>query len=165
MGIKIYTEFNSVEYKVGLLVLNFNNSLNKAMQEWKRKAPEILPEIKDDILESDNPMYLWIMIFLAFEDAYEEPRNESFIKRVYDYEKWCFTQHEGETADEHLPTCVLMVFWEHIPTNTAARKDMPRWFSLDDVLEHQHFFRYHLSDGNFEELVDSYSKSELKLAR
>ena len=137
------------------------------MQEWKRKALEILPEIKDDISESDDPMYLWIMIVLAFDEAYEEPRNESFIKRVYDYEKWCLTQpeHAGETAAEHLLTCVAICFWEHIPTNNSARKDMPRWFSLDEILANQNFFRYLLSDGNFEDLVDSYSKSELKLAR
>ena len=135
------------------------------MQEWKRKALEILPEIKDDILESDNSMYLWIMIVLAFDEAYEEPRNESFIKCVYDYEEWCLTQHKGETADEHLPTCVATAFWEHIPTNISSRKDMPRWFSLDEVLGNQHFFRYYLSDGNFEDLVNLYSKSELKLAR
>ena len=137
------------------------------MQEWKRKALEILPEIQDDILESDNPMYLWIMIVLAFDEAYEEPRNEGFIERVYDYEKWCLEQNEGEgeTADEHLLTCVATAFWEHIPTNNATRKDMPRWFSLDEVLANQHFFRYHLSDGNFEDLINLYSKSELKLAR
>lgn len=135
------------------------------MQEWKRKALEILPEIKDDILESDNPMYLWIMVVLAFDEAYEEPRNESFIKRVYDYEEWCLEQDEGETAEEHLPTCVVTAFWEHIPTNQAAREDMPRWFSLEDVLANQHFFSYHLTDENFQDLVDSYSKSELKLAR
>ena len=135
------------------------------MQEWKRKALEILPEIKDDILESDNLMYLWIMILLAFDEAYEESRNESFIKRVYDYEEWCLTQDEGETAGEHLPTCVVTAFWEHIPTNPAAREDMPRWFSLEDVLANSHFFSYHLSDENFKYLVDSYSRSELKLAR
>ncbi|MDQ6786847.1 MAG: hypothetical protein M3033_08565 [Acidobacteriota bacterium] len=135
------------------------------MQEWKRKALEILPEIKDDILESDNPMYLWIMIVLAFDEAYEEPKNESFIKRVYDYEDWCLAQDKGETAGEHLPTCVVTAFWEHIPTNPAAREDMPRWFSLEDVLSNQHFFSYHLTDENFKYLVDSYSKSELKLAR
>lgn len=135
------------------------------MQEWQVKALEILPEIKEDILESENPMYLWIMIVLAFDDAYEEPRNESFIKRVYDYEEWCLRQDEGETADEHLPTCVVTAFWEHIPTNQAAREDMPRWFSLEEILTNQHFFGYFLTDENFKYLVDSYSKSELKLAR
>ena len=124
-----------------------------------------MPEIKDDILESDNPMYFWTMIVLAFDAAYEEPRNESFIKRVYDYEEWCLTQDEGETAGEHLPTCVATAFWEHIPITNASRQDMPRWFSLDEVLANQHFFRYYLSDENFEELIDLYSKSELKLAR
>jgi hypothetical protein len=135
------------------------------MEIWKHKALEILPEMKDEILESDNPMRLWIEIVLSFDEAYEEPRNESFIKRVYDYEEWCLAQDKSETAEEHLPTCVVTAFWEHIPTNQAARKDMPRWFSLEDVLANQHFFSYLLTDENFKELVDLYSKSELQLTR
>lgn len=132
------------------------------MQEWQRKALEVLPEMQDEIIESDNPMRLWIEIVLSFDEAYEESRNESFIKRVYDYEEWCLEQDKGETAAEHLPTCVATAFWEHIPTNQAAREDMPRWFSLEDVLANQHFFRYHLTDENFKDLVDLYSKGELK---
>ncbi len=60
------------------------------MQDWKRKALDLLPEIEAEILESNNPMQLWIEIVFAFDGAYEEPRNENFIKRVYDYEEWCF---------------------------------------------------------------------------
>ncbi|HXG85792.1 MAG TPA: hypothetical protein VNI84_17365 [Pyrinomonadaceae bacterium] len=110
-------------------------------------------------------MQLWIEIVLSFDEAYEEPRDESFIKRVYDYEEWSLEQNEGETAAEHLPTCVVTAFWEHLPTNTASREDMPRWFSLDEVLANQHLFKYHLTDENFKDLVDLYSKGELKLTR
>jgi hypothetical protein len=128
------------------------------MQEWKSKALEILPEIKTEILDSDEPMQLWIEIVYYFDKAYEEPRNESFIKRVYEYQDWCLEQDEGETAAEHLPTCVVTCFWEHIPTNTAARQEMPHWFTLEDVLANQHHFSYHLSDENFKYLIDLYSK-------
>lgn len=128
------------------------------MQEWKSKALELLPEIKPEILDSDNPMQLWIEIVLYFDKAYEEPRDEGFIKRVYQYQGWCLEQDKGETADEHLPTCVVTVFWEHIPTNPAARRDMPRWFTLDDVLSNRHHFSYHLTDENFKELVNLYPK-------
>ena len=135
------------------------------MQEWKQKALELLPEIKTEILESDNPMRLWIEIVLSFDEAYEEPINESFIKRVYEYEEWCLEQGEGETAGEHLSTCVVTSFWEHIPTNKAVREDMTRWFTLEEVLKNQQFFGYHLSAGNFEDLVNMYSKSTLNFSR
>jgi len=131
------------------------------MQEWKSKAIELLPEIKTEILESETPMQLWIEIVLAFDEAYEEPRNESLIKRAYEYQNWCLEQDEGDTASEHLPTCVAIVFWEHIPTNTEARKDMPRWFTLEDVLSNHHFFSYHLSDENFDYLIDLFPKSKV----
>ena len=135
------------------------------MEEWKRKALELLPELNNEILESDNPMGLWIEVVYSFDEAYEEPRNEGFIRRVYEYEDWCLKQDEGETASDHLPTCVVTAFWEHIPTNKASREDMPRWFTLEDVMLNQHFFAYHLSAGNFEDLVDLFTKSSLVLSR
>src|SRR4051812_35568095 len=130
------------------------------MQEWKSKALELLPEIKTEILESETPMQLWIEIVYYFDEAYKEPRNESFIKRVYEYQNWCLEQEQDKAASagEDLMTCVAVVFWEHIPTTTEARKDMPRWFTLEDVLSNQHFFSYHLSAENFNYLVDLFPK-------
>lgn len=142
------------------------------MQEWQRKALELLPEMQDEILESENPMQLWIELSLCFDEAYEEPKNESFIRRVYDYENWCLTQDAQtakrdvtERAENHLPTCVAVAFWEHIPTNKAAREDMPCWFSVEDVLASQDIFGYFLTDENFRDLIDMYSKNTLKLVR
>jgi len=135
------------------------------MNTWQQKALEILPELQSEILESENPMQFWLEIIFLFDEAYEEPRNEDLIRRIYDYEEWCLTQDEGETAANHLPTCVVIVFWEHIPTNTAARQDMPRWFSIEEILANQEAFRYSLTDENFKYLVDIYSKTDLTLMR
>lgn len=101
-------------------------------------------------------MALWIEIVYYFDKSYEKPVNESFIKRVYEFQNWCLEQDGGETAAEHLPTCVTTCFWEHLPTNAAARKDMPRWFTLEDILSNQHFFSYSLTDENFRDLLDLY---------
>ena len=130
------------------------------VEEWQEVAMQMLPELRSKIETAETPMSLWLEIVFSFDEAYEEPRNEDFIKRVYGYADWCLSHAVGETAAEHLPTCVAICFWEHIPTTKAARDDMPRWFSFEDVIANQHFFRYHLSDEEFEDLKGLYRRSK-----
>jgi len=125
--------------------------------QWREVAQRMLPELQSEIAEAETPMRLWIEIVFHFDAAYEEPRNESLIKRVYGYADWCLEQDIGERAQEHLPTCVVVCFWEHIPTCKAAREDMPRWFPYEEILANEHFFRYLLEDREWEELKELYA--------
>lgn len=122
------------------------------MKEWQHIALQMLPELHSEIESAETPVSLWLEIVFCFDEAYENPRNEDFIRRVYGYADWCLMQPGGETAEEHLPTCVCTCFWEHIPTLKAARDDMPRWFTFEDFMANQHFFKYLLSDREFEDL-------------
>jgi hypothetical protein len=116
----------------------------------------MLPELQAEIVGAESPMSLWIDIICSFDEAYEEPRNESLIRRVYEYADWCLYQKGGEIAAEHLPTCVATCFWEHIPTNRAARDDMPRWVSFGDVIVNEHFFGRLITEEEFERLKRLY---------
>jgi hypothetical protein len=152
-------EYETIEIKVVSKTTLFETLSVKEMQEWKSKALEVLPEIKTEILNSDNPGQLWIEIVDYFDEAYKEPRNESFIKRVYEYQNWCLEQKQDEpSTEDDLMSCVATVFWEHLPTTTEARADMPRWFTLEDVLANQNFFSYHLTAENFNYLIDLFPK-------
>lgn len=126
------------------------------MKEWQEVAASTLPELQSEIVAAAFPMDLWLNIISSFDEAYEEPRNESLIRRVYEYADWCLGKGGGETAAEHLPTCVAVCFWEHIPTNRAARDDMPRWVSLQDVVANKHFFGRLIEEEEFEELKGLY---------
>lgn len=135
------------------------------MADWKLKAFEILPEMRAEIAEAENPMALWLNIQFEFFEAYKEPRREDFIRRVYEFESWCMEQDSEHDAENDLPTCVVVCFWEHIPTDTEARKDMPRWFNSKEVLANAEAFSYFLSSGNFEALLDDMSRSNLEMER
>lgn len=128
------------------------------MKEWRAVAINMLPELQSEAEESESPMGLWVEIVYKFDDAYEVPRNEDLIKRIYAYADWCLKQEGKPTAAEDLPTCVVTCFWEHIPTCKAARDDMPRWFSFDEIIANQHFFKYLITDEEFEELKALYVK-------
>lgn len=120
------------------------------METWRAKALELLPELAADILheEIDTPMQLWIELSLVFDRAYEAPRNESLIERIYQFAFWGLEhgEHHPTDAGRDLPTCVCVCFYEHIPTNEAARRDMPRWFTREEVVLMRELFTYHYSD-------------------
>ncbi|MDQ3818570.1 MAG: hypothetical protein M3362_12955 [Acidobacteriota bacterium] len=130
------------------------------MNEWREVALQKLPEIKSEIKDAETPMAFWGELIYHFDNAYEEPRNDDFIRRVYAYADWCLNQNVGETAAEHLPTCVAVCFWEHIPAFKPARDDMQRWIPFDDVMLNQHFFKHLLSDAEFDELKGLYANAK-----
>jgi hypothetical protein len=127
------------------------------MNEWQSVAMEMRPEMQSEIMHAETPMALWTEIVFAFDEAYVQPKNDDFIKPVYDYADWCLNRDVGKTAEEHLPTCVTICFWEHIPTNEAARKDMPRWFSWEHIMANDHFFKNRLTDKELADLKRVYA--------
>lgn len=130
-------------------------------------AAEKFPELAEELTESDSPMYWWIQLGHAFNRAYEEPRDEGMICRVYKYADWCLEQEQPDTLDagQHLLTCVAVAFWEDIPRNPAARADMPRWFTYQEILLNRPFFSYHLTDSEFEELLALFPHSNRRKDR
>ena len=130
-------------------------------EEWYTRAIETFPEEREAIENTvGTPMGLWITLSLAFEAAYTEtPFNESIIRRIYHFAHWCLNQEQDNHAQWDLPTCVICGLYEHIPTIAAARKDMPRWFTRDEVVLMRQTFQYHLTEVEFEELVTLFPHS------
>jgi hypothetical protein len=122
------------------------------MAPWRQKADEMFPELASHFENVDTPYLLWFELRDAFEDAYDQtPRDESLIRRIYQYSDWCCDQPRGQTAEDDLLTCVAVCFYEHIPQHSAAREDMPRWWRAEDLREPS-IFQHHLSDEQFREL-------------
>ena len=122
------------------------------MPPWREKACELLPELGETITDpdTDTPYQLWFELRSAFERAYDaSPRDESLIRRIYEYADWCLAAPRGETAADDLATCTCVCFYEHIPQHPAARDDMPRWIPYQDFILMEHFFRYHLLEEEF----------------
>jgi hypothetical protein len=127
---------------------------------WKTEAFSRFPELREqfEFAECDTPYSLWSELCDAFDAAYEPPRDESMIKRVYDYADWCCQQPRGQTAEDDLLTCVAVSFYEHIPESPAALADMPRWFTLDDVRTMKETFSYMVGEDGFQKILDVYSQ-------
>ncbi len=130
------------------------------MPNWRETALEMLPELAEDIYEAETPYTAWFSLRLAFEKAYDDsPRDESLIARVYAYSDWCGRAPRGETAADDLLTCVSVCFLEHIPEHPAARADMPRWFTLEELLGSREVFVYTIGESGFAELVEYFQQN------
>jgi hypothetical protein len=76
----------------------------------------------------------WEVIHPMFQNAYEEPKDFDAISRIYAYSDWCHLQdHTGLVDGTHLPTEVLLSFYEWIPTIAPALLDMPNWFAFTEI--------------------------------
>jgi hypothetical protein len=128
---------------------------------WKSTASDLFPELRERFTDADTPYLLWFELLAAFEAAYDEvPPDESMIARIYQFCDWCIEAPGGETAADDLCTCAIVSFLEHVPEHPAAREDMPRWLSYEEVAESETFFAYHLGHAGFEELKRHMRKNQ-----
>jgi hypothetical protein len=139
---------------------------NKSSFEWREEAARVLPELSDELAESDSPMGFWIEIIMLFDQAYESQTDGDTIRRIFQYAFRCL-EHDEENvgAGEHLPTCVGVVFYEHIPTRPAARADMPQWFSREEVMLMKQIFSCHTSEKDYEDLLALFPSPDGKETR
>lgn len=132
------------------------------MSDWRGKAAELLPELAQELAESGDPMWFWIQVHLAFNNAYQPPQDEDLIRRIYAFADWSLQQDDGKGAMNHLPTCVCVCFYESIPTCPPARADMPRWFTRAEVEESKEIFSYFLSEQEFADLLALFPHKQIE---
>ena len=126
--------------------------MEKIQPAWRDTAVQMMPQLMEQLQDIESPYLLWFDLWEAFEDAYREPRNQFSINRIYQYAAWCVLQPQSETAEDDLPTCVTVCFYEHIPTCAPALKDMPNWFSKEEFNLMQATFKYHATEEQLEEM-------------
>lgn len=139
-----------------------SESGNEVIYSWRRQAQEMLPELIGEISVAATPMQLWIEIGFAFDNAYNEPRNEDLIRRIYSFASWCVEQPQtvDAQAQDDLFTCVVVCFYEDIPANEAARADMPRWFTEEEVRQNKKVFSYLISSEEYEGILAMYKQGK-----
>ncbi|MEI8194996.1 MAG: hypothetical protein WCI73_03710 [Phycisphaerae bacterium] len=131
------------------------------MARWRAAAIKLLPELREEVAAADNLMALWIELHNQFNTAYREPRNEDLISRIYAYADWCLYAPPQNDSAHDPGMAVNLAFFEHIPTNRAAREDMPRWFTYKEVAACPDIFSYFLDEQAFSDLL-AYMKKHQK---
>lgn len=123
--------------------------------DWWAKGLELLPEFAAEIQNAETPLHLWSELRFEFDLAYEEPRQDDLIRRIYAFANWGMMQDEEvKQADHHLPTCVVICLYEHIPGNPSALADIPRWFTRSEFRDLEAVFCSRLSESEYAALLD-----------
>lgn len=104
----------------------------------------------------DSSYSMWTNLRDALVEAYKDPWDEPTIRTIYEFAEWCCNQPRGEAAKDDLSTCVCVCFYEHIPQSEQAMKDMPRWFTLDEVREMEQVFSYQVGNEGFQKILQCY---------
>ena len=126
-------------------------------QLWRTEAAERFPDLKASLAEADSPYQFWTDLWFEFEDAHDAGKRDR-IAAIYDYARWCFGQPRGKTAQDDLATCVSVCFMEHIPENENALKDMPNWWTTDDVNRMRDLLSYHVGQPGYEKLLEQFKR-------
>ena len=104
-------------------------------------------------------MEFWSKLRKAFEKAYPAPRNESLIEHIYGFAGWCMTAPRNKDAAHDPSTAVAICFLEDIPEMEDARLDMPRWFTLGEILEKKSILSGNIGEVSFSELVEYFRQN------
>jgi hypothetical protein len=90
-----------------------------------------------------------------FASAYDSG-NLTLVARIYAFAEWCESQAALESACG-LGTCVAVCFHENIPRHPKALEDMPRWFTLAEVVSMKDTFSHIVGPEGYEKVLDQYA--------
>ena len=123
------------------------------MSAWRRTALETLPEYRQTVADAENPMAMWIDLYLHFKDLYvADELNDELIGRFFKYARWCIqSPGEGRFLSD-AGTAAVCAFYEHLPETEMIRRDLPRRLTREEFIGLREAFRYHLSEDKFREL-------------
>jgi hypothetical protein len=133
------------------------------VDDWRAKALEYFPDLRDLIEGEASPLSLWIELYWVLVRAYdEEPMNEDRIGKIYDYAAWCLRQPNTGNNDTDASSGVAVAFIEDIPLNQRISEDLYRWMSAETFNDCEPLFRYTLSDEEFQKFTTNFHGKKSK---
>ena len=121
------------------------------LEDWRAKAVEFFPDLRDLIELEPSPLSLWIELFHVLSIAYDQvPINEDRIGKIYDYASWCFKQPETGNNETDPSSGVAVSLIETIALEPHISDDLHRWMSAETCNDCEPLFRYTLNDEEFE---------------
>ena len=119
---------------------------------------EALPEQRRLIETSENPMALWIELYLLFEIFVKDGEKEK-VRKILNYASWCFSEKSGKIPND-TSTAVSCSFYEDIASNKEYWPLFREWFFPHEFENVKPCFKYHLTDAEFSELERTYYQKD-----
>jgi hypothetical protein len=121
------------------------------MSTWRKKAIEILPELKKVFNNKATTIYeVFIELLPATIQAHQQ-NNPELLRKYYDYAKWCFQQKEKD-----LWNAAGVVFYEHLGDFEETFTNMHLWIDKQVYNEIKGLLQLRLSPDKFLNLEKRY---------
>lgn len=124
------------------------------MSAWRRKALELLPELRLRIESSNSPGELWDGLHSIFEESIKS-NNEKMTSSIIKYLTWCTSEEAGDVSNE-THQAVYCGFLEDITQNRKHFPLFKNWFNTVQFEEYKGSFQYTLSEKEFEMLENDF---------
>jgi hypothetical protein len=125
------------------------------MSTWRRQALSFLPEFRETIESSENPMALWIELRYSFREAMASEQSE-LVGRFMRFAAWCISEQSGKLPND-TSTAAALAFYEHLPVNRAYWPHFKKWFASSEFEALLPIFSYHMKPQELSELKQSYA--------
>ena len=91
------------------------------MSDWKRRALEACPEIREDLEATQSCMSAWFEL-LPMVRQYEREEDNAKSLPIYSFARWCWDQPAHQNA-------VAVAFYEHLVDDVSTLAVLPQRLS------------------------------------
>jgi hypothetical protein len=143
---------------------NYKMNKDKQISDWKGKALEKLPELRNRISnlnEIENPMALWVEISFLIQTAMK-CKDEGLVKRVFDLAEWFVKDGpRSSKAEKDSMSSVCISFYEHLPTFENAGYFISRYIPKEYFIANKRIFIHLINENQFSNILNEYKKKDL----
>jgi len=123
------------------------------MSSWRRKAIELLPDLRHEFQDKDaTPYTVFFELLPRCRQAHREG-NDAELHKIYGYAEWCYRQKQKE-----LWNAAGVSFYEHLGDSPETRNEMHKWVKADIFEEISGLLEYMMGAKEFAKLKKQYSK-------
>ena len=126
------------------------------MSAWRQIAIEKLPQQRRLIEESESVGMLWDDLWLIFVYAHQPSIDESTVKGVYEFASWCLIG----SNNEEIQSSAICHFYEHLPTESLVRQELPKHMSREDFIGMKEVFEYHLTAEEHKRFMNEFFEAK-----
>jgi hypothetical protein len=128
-------------------------------EEWARATAELFPNLRAWIDDAKDLHDLWIRLWMAFERAYDDLPDHSFIAEVHRFALFCLGSRDWKVREgveigfyEDLASSV----YDDEPRFRAKMRDVARYITPDKFLSLRAVFGYSLQGYGWETFLSDY---------
>ena len=125
------------------------------MSAWRREVLSRLPEFRDVIEQADDPMALWVELFIPFEHAFRAGDHD-LMRRVFQYAAWCLDTATDKATDAS--TAAWCAFYEDLPGVPGLVDQLPQFLPWERFLRVEAALCESLDEKALARLRSSYPK-------